>query len=474
MIRRIALVSEHASPVSLLGSVDSGGQNVYVGQLASHLSALGHEVDVFTRRDDGRLPQVASLAPRLRLVHVPAGPPVPIRKEALLPYMGAFADFVRRVWRRRRYDLVHANFFMSGLVAAEVKAALGVPFVVTFHALGRVRRLHQQTADGFPDERFAIEDRIVREADRIVAECPQDAEDLERLYGAPPARLETIPCGVDPDEFYPMSRREARAMLGLPDDKPIILQLGRMVPRKGVDTVIRAMSRLRARGVAARLVVVGGESDTADPALTPEIGRLLRIAAEEGVAADVTFTGRRPPDRLRLYYAAADVFATVPWYEPFGITPLEAMACARPVVGAAVGGIRHTVVDGVTGYLVPPKDADALADRLARLCCDPALGASMGRRGLARVRAHFTWRGVAERMARMYDLVLDDAGRLGDRTFPARRAARVASLLTGASGAEAPSPLRASDRARLVDGAMAVSADEPPAPLLDDGAPANP
>jgi hypothetical protein len=151
------------------------------------------------------------------------------------------------------------------------------------------------------------------------------------------------------------------------------------------------------------------------------------------------------------------------------------MACARPVVGAAVGGIRHTVVDGVTGYLVPPKDPDALADRLAALCGDPALGAGMGRRGLARVRAHFTWRGVAERMARMYDGVLDDAGRLGDRTVPARRAARVASLLAGASGAGAPSPLLAADRARLVeDGAMAVSADEPPPPLLDDGAPANP
>ncbi|HEX7127415.1 MAG TPA: glycosyltransferase [Thermodesulfobacteriota bacterium] len=411
MTRRIGLISEHASPVGLLGGVDAGGQNVYVAELATHLAALGYEVDVFTRRDSARLPERVALGPRLRLVHVPAGPAAPVPKESLLPYMDAFGAYVRHAARRRRYDLFHANFFMSGLVAADLKAALGVPFVVTFHALGRVRRLHQQGADGFPDARFAIEERVIAEADRVLAECPQDAEDLRRFYDADPSRLVMIPCGVAPETFYPVPRRFARRVTGLPARGTILLQLGRMVPRKGVDIVIRALARLRERhGVRATLVVVGGDGDTPDPAVTPEIGRLAAVAREADVADGVVFTGRRPVESLRFYYSAADVFITTPWYEPFGITPLEAMACARPVVGAAVGGIAYTVVDGETGFLVPPCDPDAVADRVARICAAPQLGRAMGRRGLARVRAHFTWREVSARVAALYESVLAARG----------------------------------------------------------------
>ncbi len=167
MIRRVALISEHASPLSVLGGVDSGGQNVYVGQLARHLAGRGYGVDVFTRRDSGRLPDIVDWTHGVRVIHVPAGPAEFVRKEDLLPYMEAFTAYLQQFCRcqREAYDLVHANFWMSGLVACDLKAALGIPFVITFHALGRVRRLHQGDADGFPDQRFAIEDRIVAEAD---------------------------------------------------------------------------------------------------------------------------------------------------------------------------------------------------------------------------------------------------------------------------------------------------------------------
>ncbi len=246
MRRRVALISEHASPLAVLGGVDSGGQNVYVGQIASHLSLLGYEVDVFTRRDSSHLPRVVRWTDGVRIIHVPAGPAVAIRKENLLGYMNEFTEFVVRACRRRSYDLLHANFFMSGLVAAEVKAALGTPFVVTFHALGRVRKLHQAEADGFPENRLPIEDRIIAEADRIIAECPQDEEDLIRLYDADPEKITIVPCGFDPCEFWPVEKMAARDSLGLDPHERIILQLGRMVPRKGVETAIRGLGRLRA------------------------------------------------------------------------------------------------------------------------------------------------------------------------------------------------------------------------------------
>ncbi|PCC67152.1 phosphoheptose isomerase [Nannocystis exedens] len=395
---RIAMISEHASPLAPLGGRDSGGQNVYVAQVARHLGRLGHRVDVFTRRDSPTLPRVVELADGVRVIPVDAGPPAPLAKESLLPLMPAFTRVVAAHAVRERYDLAHANFFMSGLVAAELKRELGVPFAVTFHALGKVRRQHQGQADGFPDERFAIEERIVREADVIVAECPQDELDLMTLYSADPEKLVMVPCGFDPGEFWPGGRAEARAALGLGDGDRVILQLGRMVPRKGVDNVVRALARLPG-DMRARLVVVGGESRRPDPALTPEIGRLMAVARDEGVADRVTFVGSRARGELRDYYVAADVFVSTPWYEPFGITPLEAMACGVPVIGANVGGIAHTVAHGETGYLVPPNDPDALAEKLALVLSQPRLARRLAQLGLQRVHAMFTWEKVAARLA---------------------------------------------------------------------------
>ena len=169
---RIALISEHASPLAALGGVDSGGQNVYVAHLARRLARRGHEVEVLTRRDRADQPESIRWADGVTVVHVAAGPPSFVRKEELLPHMDDFTRSVlRRIRSRGAYDLIHANFFMSGLVAADVKRQTGVPFVVTFHALGRVRRLHQNGDDTFPPERLAIEARVVAEADAIIAEC---------------------------------------------------------------------------------------------------------------------------------------------------------------------------------------------------------------------------------------------------------------------------------------------------------------
>jgi D-inositol-3-phosphate glycosyltransferase len=406
MSRRIAMISDHASPLATLGGVDAGGQNVYVAQVARRLAGLGDRVDVFTRRDDPDLPPVVDMAPGVRVIHVPAGPASAIDKEDLLPVMDEFTAWMTTRLRRSSYDLIHANFFYSGLVAADLKASLGLPFVVTFHALGRVRRQFQAGSDRFPDERFAIEDRIVAEADRILAECPQDEEDLIRLYNADHERIAMIPCGYDPDEFAPMSRPLARMELGLDPTEPVLLQLGRMVPRKGVDNVIRAVAKLATEhGVRARLLVVGGATRDPDADAMPELARLAAIAEAEGVREQVTFVGRRDRAELKTYYNAADIFVSTPWYEPFGITPLEAMACGVPVVGSRVGGIKFSVRDGETGYLVPPDDPAALAERIAHLYHHPKLLAVLGQQAHRRVQDLFTWERVANGISAVYEEV---------------------------------------------------------------------
>jgi D-inositol-3-phosphate glycosyltransferase len=400
---RIAMISEHASPLATLGGADGGGQNVYVAQLAQQLARLGHKVDVFTRREAPDVTRVVDLSAGVRVVHVDAGPAAVIPKEKLLPLMDGFATETEALLRQNGgCDLIHAHFFMSGLVGIEVAKALDVPCVTTFHALGKVRRLHQRSADGFPDARFDIEERIVAEADRIIAECPEDERDLLTLYGADPLRLRMVPCGFDPEEFAPGDKLAARKTLGLPLDRPLALQLGRMVPRKGVDLAIEALSHVRAKGIDAGLLVVGGASSEPDPKIDPELDRLMLVAETAGVADAVTFTGSRSREVLKLYYAAADVFVTAPWYEPFGITPLEAMACARPVVAADVGGLRYTVADGETGLRVKPRDAVALGSALHELLADPARAEAMGAAGYMRVRERFTWRQVALQMEEVY------------------------------------------------------------------------
>jgi hypothetical protein len=410
-MRKIALISEHASPLACIGSVDSGGQNVYVAQLAKHLARLGYLVDVFTRRDDESQEQVTEWIPNVRVIHVPAGPARFVPKEAMLPYIEQFGRFMIRFARRQKvpYDLVHANFFMSGMVAQQIKKMLGIPFVMTFHALGKVRRLSQGQADAFPDIRFAIEEQLMQDADRIVAECPQDRQDMEQLYNAPSDRIDVVPCGFDPDEFGPLST-DTRQQLGLPRDEFIILQLGRIVPRKGVDNVIRAAAVLRhEHGIRFRLLIVGGDGEAPDPVATPELGRLMALAESLRIEDAVQFTGKRGRDQLRYYYNAADVFVTTPWYEPFGITPLEAMACGTPVVGTAVGGIKTTVVDGETGFLVPPNDAHALAARLALLQQQPQLAQRLGWAGMRRAYHQFTWRHVAAQIAEVYESAIEPA-----------------------------------------------------------------
>ena len=409
-MQKIALISDHASPLAQLGSVDAGGQNVYVAQIAAELGSRGIEVDVFTRRDAPGMPPSVRWRPNVQVIHVPAGPSRFVPKEQLLPYMGEFARYMTRSFRAQvcPYDIVHANFFMSGMVAMQLKRDAAVPFAMTFHALGRVRRQFQGASDGFDDSRFTIEEHLMAEADAIVAECEQDQVDMVTLYGAPREKIECVPCGIDPEEFW--YEPNARGLLGIDANEYVVLQLGRMVARKGVDNVIRAVALLaETHGISARVIVVGGNSPDPDPHLTPELGRLMQVACDAGVADRITFTGSRAREQLPLYYSAADVFVTTPWYEPFGITPLEAMACARPVIGANVGGLKSTIVHGRTGFLVPPQDPAALAARLATLHRNPSLARRMGEAGRRRATSRYTWQRVVDQLTEVYEKTLAHA-----------------------------------------------------------------
>lgn len=407
----IAFLSEHASPVALRGSVDAGGQNVYVDELSRNLAQLGYMVDIFTRRDSEQYPEILQWAPGVRIVHVPAGSPQWIFKDDLWPFMPQFRDGILRFVQREtvKYDLIHGNFWMSGWVATELRTRMAIPVVQIFHALGKTKRLHQGRADSSPLERIKTEEGVIQSVDRIIAQCPAESKELVEDYGADSQKVEVIPSAVNTDIFQPVSQLEARRTTGLDSEDLLVVYVGRMLPRKDVRNVVRGIALLVQRGLPVKLLLVGGETPEPDPKVTPEIGKLQRLADDLGIADRLLFVGKRQPAVLRNYYSAGDVAVTTPRYEPFGLTPLEGMACGKPVVASAVGGITYTIEDGVTGYLVPPGDAEALTFRLGELLKQPKLRQQMGKAGRKRVEQKFTWKIVAERTASLYQRVLSQS-----------------------------------------------------------------
>ena len=402
---RLALVSEHANPLAALGGEDAGGQNVHVAALAAGLARVGHDVVVHTRRDNANDPDRVRTPDGYVVDLVPAGPATMIPKDDLLPHMDEMGDRLHEQWRRDPPDLVHAHFWMSGLASLRAARDVGVPVVQTFHALGSVKRRQQGLADTSPRSRQGHERRLCREVDQVIATCSDETREL-RALGLPPGRATVIPCGVDTTVFRPGPRHgDAGA--------PRLLALGRLVPRKGVDTLIEALADLP----GVRLDVAGGPAaDLLDG--DPEVMRLIKIAREAEVDDRVRFLGSVDRGAVPGLVRESDVVVTTPWYEPFGIVPLEAMACGRPVVGSAVGGLLDTVVPGITGELVPPRDPATLAGVLHRLLADPQRRRRYGRAGRRRAVERYDWRRVVTRTDEAYRAV---AARHAGRT---RRAAR--------------------------------------------------
>ncbi len=387
---RVALVSEHASPLAAIGGVDAGGQNVHVASLASSLAERGHSVVVYTRRDSPDLPSRVLLCPGVVVEHLPCGPAAPVGKDELLPHIPPLAAVLARRLARRPPAVVHAHFWMSGLAALEATAELNIPVLQTFHALGTVKRRFQGRADTSPPERIGIEARVAREATRIVATCTDEVRELAALR-ASRQRIDVVPSGVDTELFVPEGPIAPRG------DRPRLLVIGRLVPRKGVDDAIVALRELP----DAELLVAGGPP-AADLANDVEARRLMRAARDAGVGDRVRLLGQVPHAELPSLIRSADVVVCLPWYEPFGIVALEAMACGVPVVGAAVGGLIDTVVDGVTGALLPPRSPDLAGRVIADLLADPPRRRAYGMAGEQRVRKHYTWSQVARLTERSY------------------------------------------------------------------------
>ena len=403
--KQIAMVSEHASPLAIrtgLGGPDGGGQNVFVADLATEMGRQGHHVTVYTRRDSPDLPDRVRLSPGVTVEHVPVGPATPLPKDELLHLMPDFGRYLEKRWAQSPPYVAHAHFWMSGLAALRAADALGgrIPVVQTFHALGSVKRRHQGGKDTSPIERLRLEPAIGRTVQAVIATCTDETRELLRM-GVPRERIRVVPCGVDLERFCPDGPvdRSGAAELEAPGwPQTRLVALSRLVERKGVDTAIEALAQIP----GAELVVAGGPP-FADLDDDEEVGRLRQVAREIGVHGRVSFLGRVARDQVPALLRSADLVVTLPWYEPFGMVPLEAMACGRPVVATGVGGHLDSIVNGVTGVWVPPRRPGEAARRIRSLLADGTRATAMGFAAADRARSRYSWERIAQETLAVYE-----------------------------------------------------------------------
>jgi D-inositol-3-phosphate glycosyltransferase len=383
--------------------------NIYIREVSRHLSNLGVEVDVFTRRQGSDAAEMQPLAEHARVIHVPAGPARYLPKERVVGYLPEFICNMREIIAREEaaYDLVHSHYWLSGRVAGYFKNVWHVPMVTMFHTLAELKNQVSTTPDeSESDVRFGIERLTVATADRVIASTPADRAHLESYYGADPAQVSIVPCGVDLERFHPGARTAARQELGFGDDA-VILFVGRIQQLKGIDLVLRAAALLGDQpggqaGRALRVVIVGGRPTSRNDPEAREIQRLHELAGQLGIAERVHWVGAVEHEALPAYYRAADVTVMPSTYESFGLVAIESMACGTPVVAARVGGLQATVQDGKTGYLIPWRDPELYARRIGSILTKPGLRSRLSQGARARA-LEFGWDRVALLLVDLYE-----------------------------------------------------------------------
>jgi glycosyltransferase involved in cell wall biosynthesis len=402
------MVFGQANPLASSGEINEGAATAHLVELTRALSRRGHDVRIYIRKDGTRRP----CADELTIEPVPAGPAKVVEPEALLPHMGDLGRALATRWTEGQFrpDVVHAHSWLSGLAALTATAEDRIPVVVTYHGLGSVRRRHEGERDPSPSTRVGMERTLGNMADRVIAQSEEEVAELGRI-GVHRADIVVIPSGIDVEVFRPVSIE--------PVQRSRILTVGRLTERKGFADLIAALPLVP----GAELVIVGGPDPRAlekDPAAR----RLRELATRAGVADRVQLVGRVPRADMPDWYRSADVVACATWYGPASLVPLEAMACGVPVVAYGQGGVAESVIDGVTGVIIPVRDVRALAGTLRALLRDTVRRMSMSSAAVDRVRSRYTWDRVAFDTERVYDRVLgvesqpdDGAEPDGDEAF---------------------------------------------------------
>ncbi len=386
---RLAVLSYHTSPMAQPGTGDGGGMNVYVRELSSALARLGHEVDVYTRRSHIAEADVVYVEPGFRVHNVTAGPAHEISRDELIANIPVFTSAVGTLFRKDGPpDVMHANYWMSGLAGHELKHELNIPLVMTFHTLERVKAA---TFVAESDERATEEGRIFACADAVLASCDIEAQQFTEFYNANPERVHVVPLGVEHAFFAPGYQPQARRALGLHENAEMLLYIGRLQELKGVDLALETLIEMRERGRDVTLAIVGGPSGESGRVT---LERLRMRVAEAGVISRVMFVAPQSHQLLSTWMRAASVTLVPSRAESFGLVALESAATGTPVVASKVGGLITLIEDGVTGRLLTSREPKDWADAVIELLDAGDLGA-MSNASMSFAKS-YSWKAAAQ------------------------------------------------------------------------------
>lgn len=412
--KRIALISVHGDPAVEIGKEEAGGQNVYVRQVGEALANDGWQVDMFTRKADAQQETIVEHRPGCRTIRLTAGAETFIPRDEIYQFLPLFVQEFLKFQSEAgiQYPLVHTNYWMSAWVGMQLKQFQPLKQVHTYHSLGAVKYKSVATIPLIAKTRLQVEKAVLETADCVVATSPQEKEQMRTLVSTK-GNIEMIPCGTNIDLFGSVSQAEGRERLGISPETKVILYVGRFDRRKGIETLVRAVSLSALRGNNDLKLIIGGgwrpgESDGF------EQERIANLVQELGLTEITEFPGTLRREVLPNYYAAADVCVVPSHYEPFGLVAIEAMACCTPVIASDVGGLKFSVLPRQTGLLTPPKDEVALAGAIDRLLWDQAWSRRLGLAGRKRVETYFSWAGVATQIGELYSQLLADPAKTLD------------------------------------------------------------
>ncbi|MBD2776138.1 glycosyltransferase [Iningainema tapete] len=406
---RIALLSVDGDPAAEIGQEEAGGQNVYVRQVGYALAQQGWQVDMFTRRSNPEQAAIIQHSPNCRTIRLKTGPAEFIGRDDLFEYLPEFIAEFQKFQQKQGfyYPLIHTNYWLSSWVGMELKKHQPLIQVHTYHSLGTVKYRSISAIPAIATLRLAVEKACLETVDRVVATSPQEQSHMRGLVSTQ-GKIEVIPCGTDIEKFGGIQRSDARQKLGIAADAKMVLYVGRFDPRKGIETLVRAIAKSNLRGRTNLQLVIGGGSR---PGCSDGIerDRIAAIVSQLGLLNCTTFPGRLDETVLPFYYAAADVCVVPSHYEPFGLVTIEAMASQTPVIASDVGGLQFTVVPEITGLLVPPKDEVAFAAAIDRILTNTAWRDELGQAGRQRVEIAFSWQSVASRLSVLYTQLLSQS-----------------------------------------------------------------
>ncbi len=421
-IRRIALLSVHSSPLGVAGGRKVGGMNVMVEALAKTLGRRGIKVDVFTREDTpSHVGKIVSMGKNARLIYLPAGPPEYLESNQIHRYVDQFTtallDFT--IKSKLHYDLIYSHYWISGAVALHLREAWNIPIVQMFHTLGQMKKRIANAGTDIPpttlipppaDQRVEVENKVIANADRLIAATHAERVQMLMLYRADRRRIEIVPPGVDLDRFQPVSQWMAKKCLNIEPTRKLLVWAGRVEPLKGIDNILYALALIQKAtpelASQTSLYIVGGDpfADTPD---NEEMRRLQSLVRRLEIEHMVCFVGAKPQAELHYYFNAAEAVLVPSDYESFGMVALEAMACGTPVIASEVGGLAFLVKDGETGYHVPTRDPATLAERIYQITSNPEKRAQMGRASQQRAE-EYSWERITDRLIEIFNEALVD------------------------------------------------------------------